>query len=171
MLPLCLLLWTMLAPAEPTLGADIDLLVTDVSAGRPVLRQRLTDGGRFALRYRHSVEKCAVEEVYEVAADGTIFLVETTVGASGYGLPECAPGQDCVTRDGRVTFRGLHRRIDHLVMRVSYLNDMWLIFDTVDLNLRQVAAGGSRIVVQAQPASGRLSSPGEIHASGGEAAR
>ena len=114
--------------------------MTDDSAGRPVHRQRMTDGGRFALRYRHSVEKSPVEEIYEVAADGAIYLVETTVEASGYGLPECAPGQDCVTRDGRVTFRGLHRRIDHLVMRVSYLNDMWLIFDNVDLNLRRVAA-------------------------------
>jgi hypothetical protein len=150
--PLGLLLVLLLSPTAGTLGADIDLRVTDDSVGRLVHHQRMTAGGRFALRYRHSVEKSPVEEIYQVAADGTIYLVETTVEASGYGLPECAPGQDCVTREGRVTFRGWHRRIEHLVMRVSYLNDMWLIFGNENLNLRQVAAGGSRIVVQAQPA-------------------
>ena len=135
-----------------TFAGEIEVLVVDTTADNTLLRQRLENGNRFALRYRHSVEKSPVEEVYEVAADGTIYLVETTVSASGYGLPECSPGQNCITHDGQVTFPGLHQRIDYLVMRVSYLNDMWLIFGNMDLNLRQVAPGGNRIVIKTQPA-------------------
>lgn len=142
----------LLLPADRMLAGEIDVLVVDTTSGKSLLRKRMTDSNRFALRYHHSVEKCPVEEIYEIAEDGTIFLVETTVGASGYGLPECAPGEDCFTHEGRVTFLGLHYRIENLVMRVSYLNDMWLIFSNEDLNLRQVAPGGSRIVVQAQAA-------------------
>ena len=155
-LPLWLPLLLLLTPAARAAATDINLRVTDATAGRTVFHQRLEPGGRFTLIYHHSVEKSPVEEVYEVAGDGAIFLVETTVRSSGYGLPECAPGQDCVVHDGQVTFPGLHLPVDPLIMRVSYLNDMWLIFQHEALNLRRVATGGNRILVQARPADESL---------------
>jgi hypothetical protein len=79
-------------------------------------------------------------------------LVETTVNASGYGLPECAPGDDCIFHNGAVTFPGLHLRITDLIIRVSYFNDMWLKFEHTAVNLPEIAPGGHRIQVVARPA-------------------
>ena len=141
------------APTAPVSAAGVDLQLVDTTAGRTIFRQPLPAGGRFTLIYRHSVEKSLVDEVYEVDAEGTIFLVETTVRASGYGLPECAPGQNCISHGAEVTFPGLHQRIDDLIMRVSYLNDMWLLFDKTSVNLPRIAPGGHRIRVQAWPAN------------------
>lgn len=135
-------------------AGHIEIMVVDTTASKTLLQQRIDTGGRFALHYRHSVEKTLVEEIYEVSDQAEIFLVETTVRSSGYGLPECAPGDDCITDGGRVTFRGLRYPVANLVMRVSYLNDMWLIFEKEKVNLKQRAAGGNRIVVRARPITG-----------------
>jgi hypothetical protein len=144
-----LMVFALVVPAR---AAGVDLQLVDTTASRTVFRQQLPAGGRFTLVYRHSVEKSLVDEVYEVDAEGKIFLVETTVRASGYGLPECAPGQNCISHGAAVTFPGLHQRIADLIMRVSYLNDMWLLFEKASVNLPQVAPGGHRIRVQARPA-------------------
>lgn len=144
------LLWCVY-PCHRTSANELEVRVLDEDAGVQVARQVMQNQERFILHYIHSVEKTLVEEIYEVSADGDIFLVETTVGSSGYGLPECAPGQDCDTIDGHVVFQGLHLKIDNLIMRVSYLNDMCLIFKNMAVNLRQVAPSGHRILIQARP--------------------
>ena len=131
---------------------EVDLRLIDTTDGCELFRQRLPAGSRFTLVYRHSVEKSLVDEVYEVAADGSIFLVETTVRASGYGLPECAPGENCIGHGDAVTFPGLHIQIDDLIMRVSYLDDMWLKFEHTAVNLPEIAPRGHRIRVAARPA-------------------
>ena len=146
MLTLCVLL------AASAAAAEVELQLNDTTAGRTVFHQRLAAGSRFTLIYRHSVEKSLVDEVYEIAADSSIYLVETTVRASGYGLPECAPGQNCIAHDDAVTFPGLHLKIDDLIMRVSYFNDMWLIFANTAVNLPEVAPRGHRIRVETRPA-------------------
>ena len=138
-------------PCHRASASEIEVRVVDDDAGVSVTRQVMQNQERFILHYTHSVEKTLVEEIYEVTGDGGIFLVETTVRSSGYGLPECAPGQDCDTVDGNVVFRGLRLKIDNLVMRVSYLRDMWLIFKDKAVNLRQAAPGGHRILIQARP--------------------
>ena len=147
-LSVCLLL---AVPVGTAAAADVDLLLNDTSAGKTIFHQHLAAGSRFTLIYRHSVEKSLVDEIYEVAADGSIYLVETTVRASGYGLPECAPGENCISHDDAVTFPGLHLKIDDLIMRVSYLNDMWLKFEETAVNLPKIAPGGHRIQVKARP--------------------
>jgi hypothetical protein len=105
-------------------------------------------GEPFTLKYIHSVEKTPVYEVYTFDEQGRIFLIETTVESCGYGLPTVEPGNRFRFHEGKLTITDLRKKIDSLVMRVSYLNDMMLTFRESDtINLPRIAAGGDRVEI------------------------
>ena len=60
--------------------------VTDAATGRARWSHEVTVGARVELRYRHSVERTPIVEVFRVERDGLRFL-EMTFVSQGAGLP------------------------------------------------------------------------------------
>lgn len=125
----------------------------DWSDRREIKRIGIRPETRFTLKYIHSVQKSPVYEVYGFDSEGTIYLLETTVESSGYGLPEGETGEDYYFHDGKLTIKSIYKKINQLFIRVSYLNDMMLIVDGQCIHLPQIAPGGHRIEVTIQNAS------------------
>ena len=132
-------------------AAEFRLELLDTGTDRVVHAAPAPAGSRFTLQYMHSVEKTPVFETYRVDDSGDIYLQETTVKSSGYGLPEVESTSSFSFKNGWLRITKLNRKISPLVFRVSYLNDMFLIFDDHRVNLPDIAPPGHRIEVRIRP--------------------
>lgn len=124
----------------------IELYDTDI--GKVVHAAAITPRSAFTLKYIHSVEKTPVYETYRITPAGEILLVETHVKSSGYGLPEASATGCYHFKNGWLHVTDFNRKIAPLIFRVSYLNDMLLIFEDHIVNLPNIATPGHRIEVR-----------------------
>lgn len=129
-------------------AAEFRLELVDTGIDRIVHTTPAAVGSCFTLRYMHSVQKTPVFEIYRIDGSGDIYLQETTVKSSGYGLPTAETTGHFNFKDGWLRITGFNRKIDPLVLRVSYLNDMLLIFGDHCVNLPDIAIPGHRIEVR-----------------------
>ncbi len=129
-------------------GAGHLLELLDTDTGESVYTVSVLENSLFTLRYIHSVEKTPVFETYRVTENGDIHLEETSVKSSGYGLPEGNSKGRSSFENGWLHIKDLNQRIPLLVFRVSYLNDMLLIFEDHCVNLAEIAGRGHRIKVR-----------------------
>lgn len=129
-------------------AAEHRLELLDTGTGRVVHAACVAVDSHFTLRYIHSVEKTPVFETYRINGDGEIYLEETVVKSSGYGLPEAAATGHYRFENGWLRITGFNKKINPLVFRVSYLNDMLLIFEDHRVNLPEIATPGHRIEVR-----------------------
>ena len=130
--------------------------IYDDTIERSLFSAPISSGETITLKYIHSVEKTPVFETYVMDADGRIYLSQTTVESSGYGLPEPQPGKRFYFNNGQVTFFGLHMEIPHLFLRVSYLNDMLILFKDHKLNLPRLTPRGDRVEIRIKAGKPRL---------------
>jgi hypothetical protein len=139
-----------LSTGHPGQAADAEfcLELVDTGIGRIVHTTPMAAGSCFTLRYIHSVEKTPVFETYRINAAGDIYLQETTVKSSGYGLPTAETTGHYSFQNGWLRITDFNQKINPLIFRVSYLNDMLLIFDDHRVNLPAIAVPGHRIEVR-----------------------
>ncbi len=130
-------------------GSEFHIELINHSKGNSLILSMIASPeDTFELKYIHSVEKTPVFEIYNFDSKGQIYLTETTVESSGYGLPLAEDGDKVVYGEKTMTITGMHKRIDCLLMRVSYLNDMFLSFSLCSINLRDVACSGDQIEIK-----------------------
>jgi hypothetical protein len=135
-------------PMGQAADAEFCLELVDTGIDRIVHTTPMAAGSCFTLRYIHSVEKTPVFETYRINADGDIYLQETTVKSSGYGLPTAETTGRFSFQNGWLRITDFNQMINPLIFRVSYLNDMLLIFDDHHVNLPAIAVPGHRIEVR-----------------------
>lgn len=131
-----------LAALFPT-GSSRVLVVTDVKAGRDLLRARVSPGDEFTLEYVHSVERVAVSGTFAVSPGWQILVRETAFGSFGPGLPELTKGDSYQVQGGMIRQSDVNRVLPELAFRVHPFTHHRLTAKGKTLELsRQVAEGG-----------------------------
>jgi len=74
---------------------------------------------KFTLSYIHSVQKTPVYEVFEIAEDNKLILIETTFSSLGVGLPYTQENGDFRNEQGKFKLTGLNREFTSIPIRVS----------------------------------------------------
>jgi len=74
---------------------------------------------KFTLSYIHSVQKTPVYEVFEIAEDNRLILIETTFSSLGVGLPYTQENGYFRNEQGKFKLTGLNREFTSIPIRVS----------------------------------------------------
>ena len=104
---------------------------------------------RFSVTFIHSVNKSAVEEVYQIKEDG-IYLEECIYSAFGAGVAtEVEDGQTLTyTDDGKMIISGFDRKIDNLSYIVGTVSDHVLKINDEEISLRDLCGRNSVVHFQ-----------------------
>ena len=131
----------------PALSDQYVIEVYNDSAGKMILRRPAVPGDPFSFEYTNSVDFQPVVENFTFDKRGEIILTDQFIKEHAYGLPETFPEDHWRVVEGKIHIYDLKRRIGTIVLRVSFLNDQFLVFNGLRLNLTRVARGGQRIIV------------------------
>lgn len=121
------------------------LVVEERPGGRILFARVVSEGDVFILRYRHSVEKCLVEDHYVIGSDSRIVLRETVFGSSNTGLPAVLGGGERLVRGGQAyRIVGMERKLADLELWVNRDYENTLVAD--GRNHLLAAGTGDRLV-------------------------
>ena len=132
----------------------VELRVTPVKGGPPLLVLALTPGERFTLHYYHSVEMAPIWEEHSVDADGNIYIEEERYLKFGAGLGHI-PGQGKLTRRGPYeVIEDIHRPTGNFILRVASTPGVnhTIIWRGTRTNLSALAPGQA-VLFSARPLS------------------
>lgn len=97
----------------------LELRVTPLAGGDPLLVLPLEEGERFTLHYYHSVENAPIWEEHRLDADGTIYIEEERYLKLGAGMGR-TPGVGRLVRRGPYeAIVDMHRPTGDFVLRVG----------------------------------------------------
>ena len=117
------------------------LRVQPVKGGPPLAEIPLPPGGRFTIRYVHSVENAPIWETHSVDAQGRIFIEEERYLKFGAGMGKM-PGVGRMVRRGPYeVIEAMHMPTGDFVLRIGSPGvDHTLIANGRELNLSAIAA-------------------------------
>ncbi|MBW1713636.1 MAG: DUF1850 domain-containing protein [Deltaproteobacteria bacterium] len=120
----------------------LELTVTPVQGGAPLLVLALEPGERFTLHYIHSVDKAPVWEEHSVDAAGRIFIEEERFVMFGAGMGHWAGHGRLTSRDGYQVIEDIHQPTGQFVLRVGSPGvDHTVIWRGTRTNLSALAPG------------------------------
>lgn len=106
----CVLAW---------LPGGLELRVTPVKGGQPLLVLPLEPGERFTLHYYHSVENAPIWEEHSLDADGRIYVEEERYLKLGAGMGHIPGGGRVVQRGPYTAIVDMHRPTGDFLLRVG----------------------------------------------------
>jgi hypothetical protein len=150
-LPVALLATAVIIAAVAVLATEtgLEVQVVPAESAQAVVRVPVEAGARVELRYRHSVERTPVVEVFRAGPAGLDF-VEMRFSSQGAGLPT-----EGYVRENGVFVLRRPRHVGALPLAVSALagHTLWVNDRTIDL----VAAAGDGSRVSVRVSSVRVS--------------
>ena len=129
-----------LIAAALVLPGGLELRVTPVKNGDPLLVLPLETGERFTLRYYHSVENAPIWEEHSLDAKGRIFVEEERYLVFGAGMGRM-PGVGRMARRGPYeVVENMHMPTGNFVLRVGSPGvDHTVVWRGIETNLSAVA--------------------------------
>ncbi|MDR7419414.1 MAG: DUF1850 domain-containing protein [Armatimonadota bacterium] len=115
--------------------------VADGRSGRTLWQHRVRAGASFELRYRHSVERTPIVEVFRAEPDG-MWFVEMRFVSQGAGLPA-----DGYEREGDHFILRRPRRVGVLPLLVSSASGHRLRVGHEDVDLVALAGDGQGVIL------------------------
>lgn len=124
------------------LPGGVELVITPVGAGDPLLVVPLKPGERFTLHYIHSVDRAPIWEEYNVGPEGDIYIEKQRFVMFGAGMGHW-PGHGTLTSRGKYqVIEDIHKPLGKFVLRVGSRGvDHTIIWRDRRLNLSRTAAG------------------------------
>lgn len=126
------------------------LTVADAKAERRIMAVQVRAGDSFVLSYRHSVTQGLVSGTFEVEADGSLVVKETTFGSPGPGLPEPRPGEGYEIAGGVIRQRG-GQRFPELSIFIHPFTEHTLVVKGHTLLLSREVAPGTLVKIRVEP--------------------
>jgi hypothetical protein len=118
----------------------LELRVTPVGGGPPLLVLPMAPDERFTIRYNHSVENAPIWETHSVDADGTLYIEEERYLKFGAGMGKM-PGVGRMVRRGPYeVIEAMHMATGDFVLRIGSPGvDHTVIWRGTETNLSAVA--------------------------------
>jgi len=128
------------AAAMCLLPGGVEMKVTPVRGGEPLLAFFLNPGESFTLRYFHSVENAPIWETHSVDAEGVIYVEEERYLKFGAGMGKM-PGVGRMVQKGPYEIiEGMHRPVGNFILRIGSPGvDHTLIWRGRMVNLSRIA--------------------------------
>ena len=122
------------------LPGGLELIITPVKGGPPLLALPLQPGERFTLHYFHSVENAPIWEVHSLDATGRIFIEEERYLKFGAGMGKM-PGVGRMVRRGPYeVITDMHMATGDFVLRIGSLGvDHTIVWRGTRTNLSALA--------------------------------
>lgn len=158
----CLTWFTVVAAiaggVAPSSGAESVCLRLEVvrrADGHVLWAHPVQAGEKFTIDYRHSSDHTPVLDIFQIAADGTLVLIEERFDWYGSGL-EFHPSAD-ISFSGAQTRVRLHRPFAEIPLRVGEVAGHGLTLQGMRLPLLSIAKGRESICIRIarQPAESR----------------
>jgi len=135
------------------LPGGLDLTVTPVKGGPPLLVVPLQPGERFTIHYYHSVENAPIWEEHSLDASGQIFIEEERYLKFGAGMGRMPGVGRMVKRGEYEVIEDMHMPIGDFVLRVGSPGvDHMVIWRGRSTNLSSVAPHAA-VLFAARPVS------------------
>jgi hypothetical protein len=135
------------------LPGGLELRVTPVNGGAPLLVLPLEAGESFTLHYHHSVEKAPIWEVHSLDAAGRIFIEEERYLKFGAGMGKMPGVGRMVKRGPFEVVEAMHQPTGNFVLRIGSPGvDHTVIWRGTRTNLSR-AAPHAAVQFFAQPVS------------------
>lgn len=103
------------------LPGGLELTVTPVKGGAPLLVLPLQPGERFTLHYYHSVENAPIWEAHSADAAGRIYIEQERYLKFGAGMGKMPGVGRMVMRGPYEVIEGMHMPVGNFVLRVGSL--------------------------------------------------
>ena len=121
-------------------AGGLELTVTPVGGGRPLLVLPLEPGERFTIRYNHSVEEAPIWEVHSVDEKGTIFIEEERYLKFGAGMGRMPGVGKMVQKGAFEVIENMHMPTGDFILRIGSTGvDHTIIWRGREKNLSAVA--------------------------------
>ncbi len=108
-----------LSASAGLIPGGLELRITPVQGGAPLLALPIDAGERFTIRYLHSVENAPIWETHSADADGVIYIEEERYLKFGAGMGKM-PGVGRMVRRGPYeVIEDMHRPVGNFILRVG----------------------------------------------------
>ncbi len=105
--------------AARVLPGGLELRITPVKGGEPLLVLPLEPGERFTIHYYHSVENAPIWETHSLDPSGRIFIEEERYLKFGAGMGKMPGVGRMVTRGPYEVIEGMHMPTGDFVLRIG----------------------------------------------------
>ncbi len=126
------------------------LIVEEAKIGRRLLDIDVRPKETFTMSYRHSVTQDMVSGTFEVDADGSFWVKETTFRSPGSGLPEPRPGEEYEISGGLIRYRPSGQRLEELSVFVHPFTEHTLVVKGMSVNLSQAVPPGALVKIRVE---------------------
>ncbi len=135
------------------LPGGLELSITPVKGGAPLLVLPLRPGERFTLYYHHSVNHLPIWEEHSVDQNGCIYIEEERFVSFNAGMGHWAGHGRHVMRDGYQVLEDIHMPLGSFVLRVGSPGvDHTILWRKTRTNLSRLVPGQA-VLVAARPVS------------------
>ena len=135
------------------LPGGLELTVSPVKGGGPLLVLPLRPGERFTLHYVHSVDRAPIWEEHSVDEQGRLYIEEERFVMVGAGMGDLPGRGQWSGRDGLQMIKNMHDPVGDFVLRVGSPGvDHTVLWRGTATNLTRMAAGRA-VRFQARPVS------------------
>ena len=128
-------------------AAGMQLEVVRVASGRVLWEHSIQEGDRFTIDYRHSSDHTPVHDIFQIAGEGKIVLIEEDYQWYGAGLEFNPAAADISFADKETRVR-LHRVFPQLRLRVGEVAGHVLTVDHERVPLLSIAAGRESLCIR-----------------------
>jgi hypothetical protein len=130
----------MMIAAARGLPGGLELRITPVKGGEPLLVLPLEPGERFAIHYYHSVENAPIWETHSLDPSGRIFIEEERYLKFGAGMGKMPGVGRMVTRGPYEVIEDMHMPTGDFVLRIGSVGvDHTIVWRGTRTNLSAVA--------------------------------
>lgn len=130
----------MMIAAARVLPGGLELRITPVKGGEPLLVLPLEPGERFAIHYYHSVENAPIWETHSLDPSGRIFIEEERYLKFGAGMGKMPGVGRMVTRGPYEVIEDMHMPTGDFVLRIGSIGvDHTVIWRGTRTNLSAMA--------------------------------
>jgi hypothetical protein len=135
----------------------LELVIRLTEGGPPLFSDFIEPGGRFTIRYTHSVDRTPIWEEHSVDAEGNIYIEKERFVMFGAGMGHWE-GHGVLTTDGEYqVIENIHKPIGNFILRVGTEEiGHTLILGDQQVNLSRLAPGRAVTISVSPVGHGKL---------------
>lgn len=135
----CLLILSLIVAGA--IPGGLELRITPVKGGTPLIVLPLQPGGRFTIHYYHSVENAPIWETHSLDKDGRIYIEEERYLKFGAGMGRMPGVGRMVYREPYEVIEDMHMPTGDFILRIGSPGvDHTIIWRGTRTNLSEMAA-------------------------------
>ncbi len=125
------------------------LILSDADTGKRIASYSLSEGGEFAIEFKHSVNLSPVHDIYKII-DGKIINTDCIYYAFGAGVETTLEGTETLTygEDGSMIISGINKEMYDMIYIVGTIYDHILFINDEKIILNDICGRNRHVRFQ-----------------------